>query len=75
VASLGIPTSQDEAGDPARAAAALLELVAMPDPPLRLLLGNMAFDSVTRAHARQLDEWRAYEALARSADGPVPDPA
>jgi NAD(P)-dependent dehydrogenase (short-subunit alcohol dehydrogenase family) len=75
VASLGIATSQDEAGDPARAAAALLELVAMPEPPLRLLLGNMAFDNVTRAHARQLDEWRAYEALARSADGPVPDPA
>jgi NAD(P)-dependent dehydrogenase (short-subunit alcohol dehydrogenase family) len=66
---LAIETSEDEAGDPRRAAAALLELVAMEDPPTRLLLGNMAFDNVTRAHARQLDEWRAYEALARSADG------
>lgn len=66
---LAIETSADEAGDPRRAAAALLELVAMPDPPVRLLLGNMAFDNVTRAHARQLDEWQRFEALARSADG------
>ena len=47
VASLGVVTSEHEAGDPRRAAQALLELVAMPDPPLRLLLGNMAFDNVT----------------------------
>ena len=69
VAALAVETSADEAGDPERAAAALLELVAMPDPPLRLLLGNMAFDNVTRAHRRQLDEWGRFEALARSADG------
>lgn len=67
--TLAIATSEHEAGDPARAAAALLELVAMDDPPLRLLLGNMAFDNVTGAHARQLEEWRRFEALARSADG------
>ena len=68
VASLGVPTSADEAGDPARAARALLELVAMPDPPLRLLLGNMAYDNVTAAHRRQLAEWERFETLARSAD-------
>jgi NAD(P)-dependent dehydrogenase (short-subunit alcohol dehydrogenase family) len=73
VSSLAVATSAEEAGDPARAAAALLQLVAMADPPLRLLLGNMAFDEVTGAHARQLSEWRAHEALARSADGPAPD--
>jgi NAD(P)-dependent dehydrogenase (short-subunit alcohol dehydrogenase family) len=70
VAALSIPTSAEEAGDPERAAAALLELVAMPDPPLRLLLGNAAFDNVTGAHRRQLAEWEAYETLARSADAP-----
>lgn len=70
VAALGVATSGQEAGDPGRAARALLELVAMPDPPLRLLLGEMAYDNVTAAHARQLDEWRRHEALARSADGP-----
>lgn len=69
VAMLAVTTSDHEAGDPKRAAEALLELVAMPAPPLRLLLGNMAFDSVTAAHLDQLDEWRRYERLARSADG------
>jgi NAD(P)-dependent dehydrogenase (short-subunit alcohol dehydrogenase family) len=69
VDALAVPTSAEEAGDPKRAAAALLELVELPDPPLRLLLGNMAFDNVTAAHRRQLDEWERFEELARSADG------
>jgi len=69
VESLGVETSEHEAGDPQRAARALLQLVAMPDPPLRLLLGNMAFDNVTAAHSRQLAEWHRFEALSRSADG------
>jgi NAD(P)-dependent dehydrogenase (short-subunit alcohol dehydrogenase family) len=69
VASLAVATSGQEAGDPRRAAEALLELVAMPEPPLRLLLGNRAFDNVTAAHRRQLDEWQRHEQLARSADG------
>jgi NAD(P)-dependent dehydrogenase (short-subunit alcohol dehydrogenase family) len=69
VASLSVETSEHEAGDPQRAAEALLQLVRMPDPPLRLLLGNMAFDNVTAAHRRQLAEWDRFEALARSADG------
>ena len=69
VQSLSIGTSDHEAGDPQRAARALLQLVEMPNPPLRLLLGNMAFDNVTAAHRRQLAEWSAFEPLARSADG------
>jgi NAD(P)-dependent dehydrogenase (short-subunit alcohol dehydrogenase family) len=68
VASLAVVTSDHEAGDPRRAAEALLQLVAMPQPPLRLLLGNRAFDNVTAAHRRQLEEWQRYEELARSAD-------
>jgi hypothetical protein len=66
---LAIPTSEHEAGDPRRAAEALLALVEMPEPPLRLLLGNMAFNNVTAAHRRQLDEWQQYEEMARAADG------
>jgi NAD(P)-dependent dehydrogenase (short-subunit alcohol dehydrogenase family) len=69
VASLAVATSEREAGDPRRAAAALLELVAMPDPPVRLLLGNMAYDRVTGGHEGRLAEWSRSEALARSADG------
>jgi NAD(P)-dependent dehydrogenase (short-subunit alcohol dehydrogenase family) len=67
--ALAIETSAHEAGDPRRAALALLELVSMPEPPVRLLLGNMAFDNVTAAHRRQIAEWERHEALARSADG------
>jgi NAD(P)-dependent dehydrogenase (short-subunit alcohol dehydrogenase family) len=72
VASLAVTTSEHEAGDPRRAAEALLELVAMPEPPLRLMLGNRAFDLLTASHRRQLGEWGRYEELARSADA---DPA
>jgi NAD(P)-dependent dehydrogenase (short-subunit alcohol dehydrogenase family) len=61
--------SGSEAGDPARAAKALLELVDNPDPPLRLLLGNMAFDVLTAHDRRQLDEWTALEGVSRAADG------
>jgi NAD(P)-dependent dehydrogenase (short-subunit alcohol dehydrogenase family) len=68
VATLAVATSEHEAGDPRRAGQALLDLVAMPDPPLRLLLGNMAYDNVTGAHRRQLAEWERFEELARSAD-------
>jgi NAD(P)-dependent dehydrogenase (short-subunit alcohol dehydrogenase family) len=69
VALLAATTSEHEAGDPRRAAAALLELVAMPEPPLRLQLGNAAFETLTAGHRRQLAEWGRYEKLARSADG------
>ena len=61
--------SGSEAADPARAARALLELVDNAEPPLRLLLGNMAFDVLTGHHRRQLEEWAALEAVARGADG------
>ena len=54
---------------PRRAAEALLGLVGMPEPPIRLLLGNMTFDNVTAARRRQLGEWERLEELARSADG------
>jgi NAD(P)-dependent dehydrogenase (short-subunit alcohol dehydrogenase family) len=75
VASLAVTTSEQEAGDPQRAAEALLELVAMPAPPLRLLLGNTAYDRVTAAHRRQLGEWQHHEELARSVDGWTAHPA
>jgi NAD(P)-dependent dehydrogenase (short-subunit alcohol dehydrogenase family) len=61
--------SGSEAGDPRRAAAAVLELVDDPDPPLRFLLGNRAFDRLTEHHRAQLEEWAGQEAMARSVDG------
>lgn len=61
--------SGTEAGDPRLAAAALLELVDDPDPPLRFLLGNRAFDVLTAHHRAQLAEWEGQEERARSVDG------
>jgi NAD(P)-dependent dehydrogenase (short-subunit alcohol dehydrogenase family) len=61
--------SGDEAGDPDRAAAAVLAMLDRDPPPLRQLLGNMAFDRLTEHHRRQLEEWATSESLARSADG------
>jgi NAD(P)-dependent dehydrogenase (short-subunit alcohol dehydrogenase family) len=58
-----------EEGDPTLAARALLELVDDPDPPLRVLFGNSAFDAATSHGQRQIEEWQRYEQLARSVDG------
>jgi NAD(P)-dependent dehydrogenase (short-subunit alcohol dehydrogenase family) len=69
VASLAVTTGDHEAGDPVRAARALLQLVDMPDPPVRLMLGNAAVDNLTAADRRRLDDAERYEELARSADG------
>jgi NAD(P)-dependent dehydrogenase (short-subunit alcohol dehydrogenase family) len=47
-------------GDPAKLAAAVLQLVSMEDPPLRLLLGQdvlNAFREKTAAWSRSVDEW------------------
>jgi NAD(P)-dependent dehydrogenase (short-subunit alcohol dehydrogenase family) len=60
-----------EAGDPASAARALLELLDHPDPPLRLALGNRAHELAVAHHLRALEEWRAHERIARSADQPA----
>ena len=67
--SMGVHTAGSEAGDPQRAARAVLELVSSPDPPLRLLLGNMAFDVLTSHHRRELGDWTSRESVARAADG------
>jgi NAD(P)-dependent dehydrogenase (short-subunit alcohol dehydrogenase family) len=67
--AMGAHTSGSEAGDPERAATALLALVSSANPPLRLLLGNMAFDVLTAHHRRELDDWGRREAVSRNADG------
>ncbi len=58
-----------EAGDPEIAAQAIMDLVDNPKPPLRLLLGNNAFDMLTAAHRSRLEEALSQEATARAADG------
>jgi len=49
-------------GDPDKAAAAMIALVAMPHPPLHLLLGNDALDRANakiNALSKELNDWKA----------------
>ncbi len=55
-------------GDPARAAQVLIDLVDSPDPPLRLLMGNVAADVVRRVYAERLRSWDEWDAVTRSVD-------
>lgn len=65
-----VKAHRQQAGDPVRAAKAMIALTHMASPPLRLLLGNMAVDRAYAKLERQIEEFRAHEALARSADYP-----
>jgi NAD(P)-dependent dehydrogenase (short-subunit alcohol dehydrogenase family) len=59
-------------GDPARAAAILLEVVAMDDPPRRLLLGADAVAAAVTAGAARAVEIERFADLSRSAVYPQP---
>jgi NAD(P)-dependent dehydrogenase (short-subunit alcohol dehydrogenase family) len=59
---------RQSAGDPVKAAAALLTIVDDPDPPSRVLMGVMAFDLVQEAYHRRLAEWDRSKVLARSTE-------
>ncbi|HVA22584.1 MAG TPA: oxidoreductase [Candidatus Micrarchaeia archaeon] len=54
----------NQAGDPARLAAALVRVVADDDPPLRLPMGRDAVEGIRRHMARQLEELDRWEAVA-----------
>lgn len=54
-------------GDPDATAAVILELVDMPEPPLRLFLGEGPLEIITLEYAKRLDEWNLHAELSRSA--------
>lgn len=58
-------------GDPVRAAKIILDVVAMDDPPLRLLLGASAVDLALRSAEDRSAEARRWAELSRSADYPA----
>jgi NAD(P)-dependent dehydrogenase (short-subunit alcohol dehydrogenase family) len=62
-------------GDPARAAAAILEALAQPEPPLRLALGADAVEHIGAtldARRAELDEWAPLSrSTGRDGTGPV----
>jgi NAD(P)-dependent dehydrogenase (short-subunit alcohol dehydrogenase family) len=60
--------SGNQLGDPEKAGAAILKLIAMDKPPVHLLLGSDAIRLVTEDRARTDAEIRAFDALSRSTD-------
>ncbi|MFM0117803.1 oxidoreductase [Paraburkholderia sp. RL18-101-BIB-B] len=60
--------SGKQAGDPHKAAQALLEIVAAKNPPMHLLLGNDALDLVKTKLAALNEEIEQWEPLSRSTD-------
>jgi len=62
--------SGTQAGDPVRAAEAIIATVEQPDPPLRLPLGNFAYDAMGAEIEALRKEYAAVEAVARGADYP-----
>jgi len=54
-------------GDPAKAAAAILQALDSDDPPLRLALGNDAVDAISDALDNAKAELSAWESVGRSA--------
>jgi NAD(P)-dependent dehydrogenase (short-subunit alcohol dehydrogenase family) len=54
-------------GDPAKAAAAILQALDSADPPLRLALGNDAVDAIAESLDNAKAELAAWERLGRSA--------
>ena len=55
-------------GDPAKAAAALLRIASLSDPPLRLLLGSDSYDAAEKAALQKLELDRKWKELSFSTD-------
>jgi hypothetical protein len=70
--SAGAGSSQ--AGDPAKAARAILAAMAAGDPPLRLVLGGDAIDRIRGRLGAMQAELDAWDAVGRdtTVDGPEP---
>src|SRR5271166_2281351 len=62
--------SGSQPGDPVRAAEAIIATVESPNPPLRLPLGNFAYDAMGAELDAVHKQYEAVEAVARGADYP-----
>jgi NAD(P)-dependent dehydrogenase (short-subunit alcohol dehydrogenase family) len=58
----------NEPGDPAKAAAAILDVLDAQEPPLRLVLGGDAVDAIREHHEAILSDMVTWDALSRSTD-------
>ncbi len=53
-------------GDPAKAAQAIIKVVASPDPPLRLVLGQDSFQSAKNKLSQVADDLNKWESVSLS---------
>ena len=60
-------------GDPVATRSAILQVVDAEDPPLRLLLGAGALQSVAAEYEKRLAVWRSWESVSVAAHGYPPD--
>lgn len=67
--------SGNQAGDPVRAAEAIVDAVEFRNPPHRLLLGNDAYDGAIAKIDELRQEFTEWEAASRGADFPKATPA
>jgi len=70
-------TDGRQAGDPVRAAALIIGIARLDEPPLRLLLGAGALESAetaSRARAAEAEEWSAVSRSADFGAGPPSQP-
>lgn len=58
----------NQPGDPRKAAAALLHVVSLPEPPLRLLLGRDSYAAAEKSGLEKLESDRTWKALSTSID-------
>jgi NAD(P)-dependent dehydrogenase (short-subunit alcohol dehydrogenase family) len=60
----------DDAGpDPSTAAPVIMELVDLPEPPVRLIVGSASYDIVLHMEQARAEQYRAWERLSRLAPG------
>ncbi len=62
-------TGKQPAGDPAAAAQALLTLVDLDNPPLRILFGQGFYPMIQKAYADRLQTWADWQDLSARAQG------
>jgi hypothetical protein len=55
-------------GDPAKAAAALLHLASLPEPPLRIVLGSDAYNAAQKNNLARIEAGRQWKDLSCSTD-------
>ena len=58
----------NQPGDPRKAAAALLHVVSLPEPPLRLLLGRDSYAAAEKSGLEKLETDRTWKDLSTSTD-------